>query len=94
MALTAAAMMENLSPLNPVLILLSIFRAGWVYLYACVTLVVVAMEMFFLIIHLAQNDYLISLITTTGLMYFLMVTGRICGLIYRLRREKLNWPCE
>lgn len=94
MALTAVAMMDNFSPLNPVVVLLSIVRAGWVYLYACLTLIIATSVTYWLAIILPRVPYLTTFCSSVCLMYLLMVTGRICGLIYRLRREKLNWMCE
>ncbi|MBN1553673.1 MAG: hypothetical protein JXA11_02925 [Phycisphaerae bacterium] len=94
MALTATAMMDSLSPLNPVVVLLAILRAGWMYLFACSTLAVATIGTYWLADALSEIPYLTTLISAVGSMYLLMVTGRICGLIYRLRREKLDWPCE
>jgi hypothetical protein len=94
MALTAVAMMNDISPLNPVLIVASIFRAGWIYLYAGVTLVAAVGLYWIIASGIPSIPYVTSTLTIVLQMYLLMVTGRICGLIYRLRREKLQWPCE
>ena len=94
MALTAVAMMDDLFSLNPVKVLVSIFQTGWVYLYACITLLIAVASYWFITSLLPRVPIITNILVFVLQTYLLMVTGRVCGLIYRLRREKLNWLCE
>lgn len=94
MALTAVAMTDSVGSLNPVFIFISIIRTGWVYWGACITLAAAAAGWYVFAHAFPRIPILADTLSVLYSMYLLMVMGRICGMIYRLRREKLNWLCE
>ncbi len=94
MALTATAMLDSPAGLNPLFVVQAIFRTGWIYFPACGILVLAVVVSYWLISFLPQILFFTIAVVTAVFMYLLLVVGRICGLIYRHRREKLNWLCE
>lgn len=91
MALLAAVILGRLSAAGPHVVFPSIFRAGWYYLLAVGILVLIygaemacgeLLEEFFII------KYLVMAVVS---MYAMMANARTLGLVFRDRREELNW---
>jgi hypothetical protein len=91
MALTAVAMFQTVSALNPVLVMRSIARIPSGY--------AVAAALFFgaTLLKAAGDSvsemvpYVGALIGCTFSLYFLMVEARILGLLYRIHQTRLGW---
>lgn len=94
MALTATAMLDSPAGLNPLFVVQSIFRTGWIYFLAWGILALTVVVSYLLISFLPQILCVTNAVVTAVFMYLLLIVGRVCGLIYRHRREKLDWPCE
>jgi len=94
MALTATAMLDSPIGLNPLFVVRSIFRVGWVYFIAWGILILAMIVSYLLISFLPQIFCVTNAVVTAIFMYLLLIVGRVCGLLYRHCREKLDWLCE
>lgn len=94
MALTAVAMSDCLSSLNPVFILGSICKVPGQYLVACLLLALIIGLKWLAQVALARIlpwFFVRYLISAAILLYFLIVEMRILGLMYLWNRRKLAW---
>lgn len=89
----AVAMCGSLLALNPLLVVGSIFRVFWVYLLACLLLVLVFALSLGVDVLMAKADMPIvgTVIGRVLGLYFLAIDMRILGLIYRFKSERLGW---
>jgi hypothetical protein len=91
MALTAVAMFQTVSALNPMLVMRSIARIPFGYaVAACLFFAASLLK--------AAGDsvsemipYVGALIGCVASLYFLMVEARILGLLYRIHQTRLGW---
>jgi len=91
MAVLAVVVLGRISAISPHVVIPAIFRAGWRYLLAVGLLAVISgleslSEQF--IADLFLIKYLVMAVVG---MYCLMANARTLGLIFRDRRDELNW---
>lgn len=91
MAMLAVVILGHMGALSPHIVLPAIFRAGWLYL-AAVLLLLVIYGLQGVVANFLAGWFIIKfLILAFVSMYCLMANGRALGLIFRDRREELNW---
>jgi len=91
MALTAVAMAQTCTALNPFLLLRSIGQVPGSYLIAC--------ALFFFVVFLRIIGETVTgfipfvggILTAILSLYFMMVQARVLGMMYRLNQDKLQW---
>jgi hypothetical protein len=91
MAILSIVILGSIGAISPMIVLPAIVRAGWLYMAAVgILLTIYGGEM---IISSALGNLFIAkhLILAAIGMYCLMANGRALGLIFRDRREELNW---
>lgn len=91
MALLAVVILGYMGALSPHIVIPAVFRAGWLYLAAILLLgAIYGIEA--CITHFLAGWFIVKfLILAVTSMYCLMANGRALGLIFRDRREELNW---
>ncbi len=91
MAVLAVVVLGRMSAASPHIVIPSIFRAGWYYLLAVGLLALIsglnsAFE------HFLAGLFIVKYVVMAVVgMYCLMANARTLGLIFRDRREELNW---
>ena len=77
--------------ISPHIVIPAIVRAGGVYWLAVSVLAMLYLGQSFLAGMLDGWPIIGTLIMSIASMYLLMTNGRILGIIYRERREQMNW---
>ncbi len=91
MAILAVVILGYMGALSPHIVFPAIVRAGWLYL-ATLVLLLLIYGLQGLATHFLAGWFIIKfLILAIVSMYCLMANGRALGLIFRERREALNW---
>jgi len=93
MGLLCVCLNQSLAALNPILVILSIFRAPLEYLAACV-LLAGAYACDTAIETMLPSSFLGGIASHFISLYFLMVEMRFLGLLYRCKRRALAWHAE
>jgi len=91
MAMLGVAVLGYFGALSPHIVLPAIFRAGGLYWLAVFVLLMLYLGLAFVEGTLASRPILSSLVTALLGMYVMMTNGRMLGLIYRERRDEMNW---
>ena len=91
MAILAVVILGYMGALSPHIVFPAIVRAGWLYLAMVILLLVIYGLQMFIARFLAGFFILKFLILSVVGMYCLMANGRALGLIFRDRRDELNW---
>jgi hypothetical protein len=91
MAILAMVVLGSAWALSPHIVLPAIYRAGGLYLAAIGLLIGLYMSESLISVLLDDLLILKFLILSVVGMYCMMANGRVLGLIFRQRREELNW---
>lgn len=94
MGMLAVALFDSFSALNPLLILLSIFKVPLQYLVVCVVLgLAIAAEIGidYVLEEWVTTPFLIVLFSSPIAFYFITVETRILGLLYNTNKSRLDW---
>ena len=86
MALLSVVLHDSLTGLNPVLLIWSIFKVRWNYLF-CFAMIVLAAVLFYLSFAILP----IPLIGVVLPLYIIMVIMHVVGLLYYANSERLCW---
>lgn len=91
MAVLAVGVLDFFGALSPHIVIPAIFRGGWIYLVTVIFLIALYFAEEQIAIHTFQfhpyNKVLLAFVS----MYCLMANARSLGLLFRIRRENLNW---
>jgi len=91
MAILAVVVLGYLGAFSPHIVIPSIIRGGWLYWLAVVLLYVIYTLQGILAQILGGHIILGTLIMGVVGMYVLMTSARILGLVYKSRKEQLQW---
>lgn len=91
MSLLAVAVLGYLGAATPIIVIPSIFKAGWLYWLAVVMLAFIYYLEGFVSNALEGLFIVQPMIMGVVSMYVLMTSARILGLVYRDRKEELGW---
>jgi hypothetical protein len=91
MAVTAVALHNTVTALNPLLVIRAIIRLPLQYLVACLVLVGIAMLQIALEYAFTARPALGWVLGGLVSFYLLTVEARVLGLMYHANREKLGW---
>lgn len=91
MAMLAVVVLGRLSALSPHIVLPAIVRAGWLYWASAFMILFLIMTEAYVNTALGSISFLTYPLTALIGTYALLTNGRLLGIIYREREEKLNW---
>lgn len=91
MAMTAVAVLGYLGALSPHIVLPAMARAGGLYWLAVFLLVMLYLGIQFVLTVFGGIPVIGAVLAAALGMYLLMTNGRTLGIIYRERREEMNW---
>jgi len=87
MALLAVVIHDSWIALNPVRVILAIFKVFGYYVIACIILVLVIGSFYYLTKVNLQVPFLNAVLS----IYLLMVAMRIIGIIYHKKEQQIGW---
>ncbi|MEP4079634.1 hypothetical protein [Haloferula sp.] len=91
MAMMAVVCLGYLGAMSPHIVVPSILRAGGLYWLAVFLLGMLGLAEDFIAAQLSEMPLLFFVVMTLVGAYLLLTNGRILGIIYRERREEMNW---
>jgi len=91
MSLLAVSVLGYLGAATPIIVVPSIFKAGWLYWLAVVLLAIIYYLEGFVSDALEGLSIVHPIIMGVVSMYVLMTGARILGLVYRNKEEELGW---